>query len=216
MENASKALLMAAGILIGIIIVSLGIYLVSISRDFSEAYEGNIDMQKMQAFNAPFNACAGRENISPHEILTLANKANTFNNPDTALAGYYNNGKLNPTDSQYIHVYVKIPYVTKIIDLTDESTYPTKDGNGNTINSSKFISMFLDGSYVYSFDKNLEKYGQFEYEYEKDNVDGKKRRIYYNSYVNQTLDNIHPDIYVNSNTGRIEKITFVFQANVQI
>ena len=211
MENASRDLLMTAGLLIGIIIVSLGIYLVTISRDFSETYDETISGQKMQEFNAPFVSLSGRKNVSPHEILTLANKANTFNNPDTALAGYYNNGKLNPTDSQYIHVYVKFENKSDAysFDLTVKDDDIIKYGNycrnsAYRSNRDSFVNRFLDGSYVYDlYNKSLQKFGQYEFDY-IESADGRKRRIYYNCYE-------CTDVNINHNTGRVESITFLFK-----
>ena len=78
MENASKALLMAASILIGLIILSLGVYLVNTFKSFSQDYNDSMEIQRMEQFNAQFTAFSTRNNVSIHEIMTLANYATYF------------------------------------------------------------------------------------------------------------------------------------------
>ena len=59
MENASKALLMAAGVLIGILILSLGVYLfVSFSQHASQTYD-QIKEDQINQFNSEFVALQG-------------------------------------------------------------------------------------------------------------------------------------------------------------
>lgn len=94
MENASKALIMAGGVLIGVLIISLAVYLfVSFGQTSAEINSENSQKQLSQ-FNAKFTSYQGRKDITIYEILTVASYANENNE-------YYKDG-----DSNYlIEVY---------------------------------------------------------------------------------------------------------------
>lgn len=189
MENASKALLMAVSILIGLIILSLGVYLVNTFKSFSQDYNESLEIQRMQQFNAQFTAFSTRSNVSIHEIMTLANYAKEFNSTNN----------IEPTNNQYIKVYIKFNEKGKTFNLTNESTYPN---NGEYYkNPNKFISALLDGTYVYSlYGDEVEKEGQYQYDYNETT----KKKTYYNCYECTGYE-------VNSETGRVESITFEFK-----
>lgn len=187
MENASKALLMAASILIGLIVLSLGVYLVNTFKSFSQDYNESLEIQRMQQFNAQFTAFSTRSNVSIHEIMTLANYAKEFNSTNN----------IEPTNNQYINVNIKFKNKPKI-DITNESIYPTEEYKKNP---NKFISALLDGTYVYNlYGDEVEKEGQYQYDYNETT----KKKTYYNCYE-------CTDYEVNPETGRVESITFEFK-----
>lgn len=79
MENASKALIMAAGLLIGILILSLAVYLfVSFGSTSSELHKQNEEKQ-IEQFNSQFTSYEGKEGITIYDVVTIANLA-TENN----------------------------------------------------------------------------------------------------------------------------------------
>lgn len=79
MENASKALLMAAGILIGMLILSLAVYLfVSFGTTAAELHKQK-EEQQLQQFNSQFTSYVGKEGITIYDVVTVANLA-TENN----------------------------------------------------------------------------------------------------------------------------------------
>lgn len=79
MENASKALIMAAGVLIGMILLSLMVYMfMSFAQTSAEIHKGQ-DENRLNEFNSQFTAYEGKEGITIHDIVTVANLA-TENN----------------------------------------------------------------------------------------------------------------------------------------
>lgn len=79
MENASKALLMAAGVLIGMLILSLAIYLIiSFGTTSAEFHEQN-RRQQLDQFNSQFTSYVGKEGITIHDVVTIANLATETN-----------------------------------------------------------------------------------------------------------------------------------------
>lgn len=78
MENASKALIMAAGVLIGILILTLAVYLFSsFGSNSAEIYAKNEEAQLNQ-FNTQFTSYIGTD-ITIYDVITVANLA-TDNN----------------------------------------------------------------------------------------------------------------------------------------
>lgn len=79
MENASKALMMVAGVLIGLMIISLAVYLFTTFGSASAEVHENVRMNKVNEFNSQFTKYAGKEDITIYDVITVANAA-TENN----------------------------------------------------------------------------------------------------------------------------------------
>jgi hypothetical protein len=106
MENASNALLMTAGILIGVIILSIGAYLYSVFGNYGSDIAQSIVDTQIQEFNAKFTKYEsyttkqGNFNLcNIHDIVTIANLANK-NNTD------YNYYEENYQGPYYINVSI--------------------------------------------------------------------------------------------------------------
>lgn len=95
MENVSKALIMAAGILIGIMILSMVIYLFQGATQIPKKYNEKLEKEKIEAFNSKFEVY-NTENISAQDIVTVINMA-VDNNRDYIIENidYYINVYLN-------------------------------------------------------------------------------------------------------------------------
>lgn len=89
MENASKALMMAAVILIGVLLLALMVYFFSSAYGLRSSYSDNINNTRITEFNTKFTKynitetqyensnC--RDYVTIHNIVTLANYASEFN-----------------------------------------------------------------------------------------------------------------------------------------
>lgn len=138
MENASKALLMAAGVLIGILILSLAVFLfANFGAASAEAHKQNEENQ-IEQFNVQFTAYQGRTDITIHDIVTVANLAKSTNQSfgltEQTENNYYitvsargtsggNKIKMENLSSQDLDDLVK----EELNNLV-----PRDDGNGNT------------------------------------------------------------------------------------
>lgn len=78
MENASKALLLGGGILIGLIVMSIGVYLFTSYSDNYLPFEQKMEANEIKKFNANFTKFEGRDNITIQEIVTLINFAKQY------------------------------------------------------------------------------------------------------------------------------------------
>lgn len=79
MENASKALLMAGGVLIGILILSLAVYLFASFGAESRRIQKQVDSNQLVQYNAQYTIYEGREDITIYEIISVANLAKENN-----------------------------------------------------------------------------------------------------------------------------------------
>lgn len=79
MENASKALIMAAEIMIGIILISIFVLMYYSWSNFSNTINSNIQDTKINEFNSQFTIYDGRTDLTVHEIVTVVSLANEYN-----------------------------------------------------------------------------------------------------------------------------------------
>lgn len=80
MENASRALLMAASVLVGILIISVGVALFSSFAGSSKNIIDKIEENKITEFNNKFLKYygAGKE-VTAHDVITIVNAARQNN-----------------------------------------------------------------------------------------------------------------------------------------
>lgn len=162
MENASKALIMAGGLLIAIVIISIAVYLFTQNADFSRKYEEVLSDEALEAYNAQFekycrysekNKNGEYESYSiASDIVTVINKAYDINQKD------------NPSD--YITIEIKMEDLgTYVFDNTTEAGVIGYKKNGSHIeDNSLTIKEFLErySATGLNEEKNNYKYRQNE------------------------------------------------------
>ena len=79
MENAARALTMAAGVLIGIMIISIAVYLfTSLGNTSSEIYS-KVEQTKIDKFNSQFLKYYRLDTCTAHDIVSIANLSKNSN-----------------------------------------------------------------------------------------------------------------------------------------
>ena len=102
MENATQALLIAAGVLIGILILSLAIYLFTTFGGYAANTQSKMDENAIAQFNDKFLKYSGLTDLTIQDVITIKNYALENNrqhanyNPSEDRAG---------EDNDYIDVY---------------------------------------------------------------------------------------------------------------
>lgn len=113
MENATKALYIAAGVLMGVMILSLGMILYSNLQNYVESMHEETRISEVTKFNTQYlnyiNYIEGEKifDLTIQDVITVANLA------------YENNYELNPTGSRYVspdNLYVAVYIDRKRID----------------------------------------------------------------------------------------------------
>ena len=89
MENASKALIMAAEILLGVMIISIGVFLFNTMGQYSDETSDQIEQAQLEQFNNQFLKYYGNTSTNEggtetirctiHDIVNLANLASMYN-----------------------------------------------------------------------------------------------------------------------------------------
>ncbi len=125
MENASKALLMAAGVLLGLMIISLAVLLFTNFGGTSSQIHDNIEQNQISQFNSQFTQYIGKNNVTIYDVISMANLA-TENNK------YYEFSRTAnmPTGNDN--------YITVILDGT-RIEYGTEETNENITNDYNSI-----------------------------------------------------------------------------
>lgn len=122
MEDAVKALLIAAGVLICVMIITLGIALFSSLSQYVEDTQNRIEENALQKFNEQFTKYINCEDLTIQDIVTVANIA------------YENNKNYNLTVQNGYNYYVTIK-----IGNTQEIQETIKDNTAQLLknNSTK-------------------------------------------------------------------------------
>lgn len=137
MENASKALLMSATVLISVMVISLGTYLFATFGTYSKNINKNLSAKQTQEFNAQFTKYEGGDPCTVYDIVTVINLARNSNNQ---YEEYQNIDKRPQYSDSNTYIYVNINKDTNINELSSEqdlnnfiSSNNTTMSNGNKI-----------------------------------------------------------------------------------
>lgn len=79
MENASKALIMAGGVLIGMLIISVMIFVFRKAGQLSSEYDTQLSDSELVKFNSQFELYAKKDNTY-FDVITVSNLAYSVNN----------------------------------------------------------------------------------------------------------------------------------------
>ena len=79
MENASKALLMATGILLGVLLLSLLVFVFYFMGSYSSSVQENIDAGVIYDFNIKFQEYDGRKDLTAQDVVTIYNLVQNYN-----------------------------------------------------------------------------------------------------------------------------------------
>lgn len=79
MENTSKALLISAEVLIGIILASLMVFLYVTMSVWGRGIEENINIKEVYEFNAKFTVYDNREDLTAQDVASIINLAKNYN-----------------------------------------------------------------------------------------------------------------------------------------
>lgn len=106
MENATKALIMAGGILLTVLLVSLLVYAWSLYSDYQSSKDSLIEIQDTAKFNSQFTGY-DRDDVQGYELLSLINQVIDYNERRT-------NDTVNGGNDKY-------PPIEITVTLGDES-----------------------------------------------------------------------------------------------
>lgn len=148
MENATQALLIIAGVLIGVIILSMAVYLTYTMGEYASDTQSKITENQVTQFNDKFLRYAGLNDLTIQDIITVKNYALENNNKD---ANY------NPALSKYragdYNDYIDVYYNDRkaqayqesaltIMNMSDEDILKAEINKQNDSNNPKSYNRF--------------------------------------------------------------------------
>ena len=143
MENATKALIISAGILIGMIVLSMGVYLYSAVGTYVKQSHENIERQSIEKFNTQFyNYMSDEDEIfSFQDVVTVANIA------------YENNSKYNLSLSEFDKNDIgKNNYVQVLTDCSvDDGNNTRKINLENYVGDNGKLIELLNKNYNFNY-----------------------------------------------------------------
>ena len=133
MENASKALVIAAGVLLGIVVLSMGVLLRATLQGTADTYTATLDANEIKKYNSNFTVFERREDITPQEIATVVSIARETNRSTkvslSTPEGFYENLVLEWTSgdldfesnkSEFLRNNITRKYKCNLIDYDDD------------------------------------------------------------------------------------------------
>ncbi len=112
MENATKALLMAGGVLIAILIITIFIAVLQSTGGVSKRYKESISSEQITTFNSNFTKYLGQD-LTIHEVVTICNFAKDNN---IHIVNSIINGKTEADILDDINTPNKITYKLRILE----------------------------------------------------------------------------------------------------
>lgn len=132
MENAARALTMAAGVLIGIMIISIAVYLfMSLGNTSSEMYS-KVEQTKIDKFNNQFLKYQGSTTCTAHDIVSIANLAKNSN-------AYY-----ELEEGSGLNYYVNV----RVEDYIDKNGSENTSSNFEKLDDDKYTEFIQNNSTV--------------------------------------------------------------------
>ena len=148
MENASKALIMAAEILIGVMIISIGVYLFSTMGEYSADTTAELQEAQISQFNNQFLKYYGTQTIEGgepepirctiHDIIGLVNLAKKINEQNG-----FTEPPPNLEQARDTLYYIQIDLKIGVRNYTNLETY----------DQSSLLEILQNNSIIYSQDE---------------------------------------------------------------
>jgi len=142
MENASNALLIAGGILLTLLIVSVLLFMFSNVKDYNSYEEDLKEIVSIAEFNSEFNNYA-KDEIRGYELVSLANKIADYNLRYGNSSGSINNDKYGA-----MSLIINIP-TNKALEFLFNKEY-----NGKPLKPNQKLFKNSNGKYIQSDVKN--------------------------------------------------------------
>lgn len=219
MENASKALLMAGGVLIALFTATLLVYLSTSSSRIANAYQQKQEKEQIRAFNKEYEAY-DKTRMYGTDIITVVNKAINHNK----IIG------VSTTEPYYINIKIKTnqTFRTTVEKIDNTKANPTKEPVNNITSDIKNILGNPPNSYgAYLSENDTNELGDWQNNgqtfimnnnfldfFSGDAIDKTVRDENITYIMNSALTNFKTaifectNVYYNEVTGRINLMVF--------
>ena len=134
MENASKAILIAGGMLLGVVLLGLMVYLFRAGAGLGQAYDSKSEQEEILSFNSEVEKYVISEEILPQDIVSLANFV------------YNNNRKneFNTSVSIAVEVRAESGKIYKILPTDTLKSNCFLDNSNNNFSFAEFLKKYTE------------------------------------------------------------------------
>lgn len=141
MENASNALIMAAGILISIMLISLGTYLFATFGGYSKNINDTLSQTQIEEFNSQFTkyeTTPGDETTycTAYDIVSVINLARNANEKYEEYKNITTTRPANANNQNNTYICVNVNGNSSITELSDTTSLNTFIQNNITIDTA--------------------------------------------------------------------------------
>ena len=142
MENASRALIISATVLLSVMLISFGTYLFATFGNYSKNINANLSAKQKQEFNAQFTKYEGGDPCTVYDIVTVINLAKDSNSKYEEYSSERNSINWEKDSTSYI--YVTISGENQINETTNisELNYFINNHNSVNINTNKYKDLY--------------------------------------------------------------------------
>ena len=126
MENASKALLIAGGVLIAVLVLSLGVYFARNISDSASKIYSNLDDTERTEFNQQFLIYEDKDDLTVADVATIINLANDSNSSGNVPVQI--NGKLiNETGETTFKDIIENNQINSLMEIFRRNTFKCEE-----------------------------------------------------------------------------------------
>lgn len=141
MENAAQALIIAGGVLIGIILLSIAAYLGFTMSEYAANTQAQINRNEANQFNQRFIEYEGLENLTIQDVITVKNLALEENKK---YFGYNAEDDRASDDNDYIDVILED---NLSIYILNESAYLPAPDNDKKCTNENLLNKYLGAKF---------------------------------------------------------------------
>lgn len=94
MENATQALLMAGGVLIGVLILTLAVFLFTDFGSTASQIQSQVETNRLVEFNAQYTVYVSKTDTTIYDVVSIANKAKENNDNYKEYGNYSSDYKI--------------------------------------------------------------------------------------------------------------------------
>jgi len=218
MENASKALIMAGGMLLAMMLLAMIVYVGTSMGDMAESQDRKVATEQIEEFNQTYLAY-DKNRMYGIDVITVVNKAINHNKTIEA----------TETDPYYINVIVKTKSDFKTTGVVIDNSYPSDhEEHEKDLSSDKIKQIMGIGEITVALSINSDGYNlgnwssdgtlkmnngiiKFFEQYKEDKVQREGNKVY---YIYSALTNFKKAVFTcesmedTSKDGRIDTIVF--------
>lgn len=157
MENASKALLMAAGVLIALIVIGAFMLMFNGLSDYQNKSDVSVEAQQLAAFNNQYHTY-DRTGLRGTDMITLMNKVLDYNARKTTLASEEGFREMKLTIKISTDIREQMKYNLSGNNLLITSNTYTQENIGNILDKTQEIENEYQKKYIEGLVSNISNF----------------------------------------------------------